>query len=85
MKKTYVNLIRWSNPEIKKQVVDYARRKGQSVNGLVNQWAQIVLAQEQAEASFRAAVGRGQPQRLIRLLEEMDRDDQRRGIARTRP
>lgn len=84
-KQTDASLIRWGSLERKREIASLAKRQGKSLNGLINTWAEIVLAQSQAEASFRAAASRGKPARLIALLEKMDRDDARKGIAGTRP
>ena len=86
MKKgTDASLIRWGSQERKREIASLAKCQGKSVNGLVNTWAEIVLAQTQAEASFRATASRGKPARLIALLEKMDRDEARKGLADTQP
>jgi hypothetical protein len=55
------------------------------VNKLVNDWAEIVIAQEAAEASFRAAAARGNPKSIIALLNKLNADDEKAGIRNTRP
>ncbi len=85
MKRPKVNLIRWDSADLKEKIAALARQRGRSVNRLVNEWAQIILAQEQAEASFRAAASRGNPKRLLRLLDRLDAEDRRRGLAGSKP
>ncbi len=77
--------VRWDSPEKKKHLARIARHKGCSVNRFVNSLADIVIAQESAEASFRAAAGRGNPKRLLALLDSLDRKDEAKGIAGTKP
>ncbi len=61
-----------------------ARKRGySSVNRLVNSMAEIIIAQEDAEASFRAAASKGDPARLIALLDKLDESDRKNGIANT--
>ncbi len=83
--KKIASTIRWSTPDKLSQVAAIAKKHGGSINGLVNQWADTVIAQEAAEASFRAAAGRGDPKRLLALLDKLDAEDQRKGIAGTQP
>ena len=40
---------------------------------MVNSWAYIVIAQNEAEASFQVAAARGNPERGLRLLEKLNR------------
>lgn len=78
--------IRWNSEEKARKVKALAQERSRgSVNRLVNAWADAVLTAEAAEASFRAAASRGNPERLIRVLEEVDRQDRAARIAGPRP
>lgn len=78
--------IRWDSTETRNAMVRLARRKGYgSVNRLVNSLAETVIAQEAAEATFRALASRGDPKRTLALLDEMDARDRAQGIAGTKP
>lgn len=78
--------IRWDTPEKAQKVKAIARERGSgSLNKLVNSWADAVINAEAAEASFRAAAKRGNPQRLLAVLDKLDREDQAAGIAGTQP
>jgi hypothetical protein len=78
--------IRWDTAERRNELVRLARRKGYgSVNRLVNSLAEVVLAQEAAEATFRAAASRGNPKAALALLDELDERDRRKGLAGTKP
>ena len=84
--KTKTTTVRWDSTEKERKVKAIARRTGiGSVNRLVNSWADTVIAQEAAEASFRAAAGRGDPARLLKLLDKLDAQDVVAGIKGTRP
>ncbi len=81
-----VSTVRWDSKDKAAQLARIARQKGfSSVNRFVNSLAEIVIAQESAEASFRAAASQGDPKRLIALLEKMDKEDAAKGITGTRP
>lgn len=50
-----------------------ARTRGVSVNKLVEEWATVALAQQDAENRYRLRSGRGRPERGLALLDELDR------------
>lgn len=78
--------IRWDTTERRNAMVRIAQRKGYgSVNRLVNSLAEVVIAQEAAEATFRALVSRGDPKRTLALLDKLDEQDRKAGIAGTKP
>jgi len=52
---------------------------------MVNSWADIVIAQNEAEASFLAAAARGNPERGLRLLEKLNRLDRKQRVAGEQP
>lgn len=83
--KKIASTIRWDSEEKKKKVESIAVRRNASVNKMVNDWAEIVIAQEAAEASFRAAAARGNPEAIISLLKKMNADDEKAGIRNTQP
>ena len=85
MKKTS-STIRWDRNDKGAEMARIARRKGfGSVNRLVNSLAEVVIAQEAAEATFRAAASRGNPKRALALLDELDARDQSAGVAGSQP
>jgi len=47
--------------------------------------AKSVIAQNEAEVSFLAAAARGNPERGLRLLEKLNRQDRKNRIAATKP
>lgn len=49
-----------------------AERHGISLNKLVEEWANIALAQYDAEGRFRAMAARGDAQRGLALLDKLD-------------
>ena len=67
------------------RVRQIASRSGQSLNQMVNSWADMVIAQSDAEASFLAAAVRGNPERGLRLLEKLSRQDRENRIFGTKP
>ncbi len=77
--------IRWDSEDKKKEVERLARESGQSVNHMINRWAEIVTAQRQAEAAFRASARLGDRKRLLARLKKLDEEDRAAGIANTRP
>ena len=78
--------VRWDSKDKQKNLARIARHKGfSSVNRFMNSLAEIVIAQEAAEASFRAAASRGNPKRLIALLDRLDQEDAEKGISGTQP
>lgn len=77
-------VIRWRGnhkPERGRQI---AGRSGQSLNQMVNSWADTVIAQNEAEASFPAAA-RGNPARGLRLLDKLNRQDRENRVVGTKP
>lgn len=50
-----------------------AERHGTSLNKLVEEWANVALAQHDAEARFRAMAARGDAKRGLALLDKLDR------------
>jgi len=50
-----------------------ADRQGLSLNKLVEEWANVALAQHDAEARFRAMATRGNAKRGLALLDKPDR------------
>jgi hypothetical protein len=77
------SLIRWRGNDKLERVRQIASRNGQSINQMVNSWADMVIAQNEVEASFLAAAARGNPARGLRLLEKLNRQDRNNGIAGT--
>ena len=78
--------VRWDSKDKQKNLARIARHKGfSSVNRFVNSLAEIVIAQESAEASFRAAAGNGDPKRLLALLDRLDAQDKANRISDTKP
>jgi hypothetical protein len=77
---TAKSLIRWRGNHKLDRVRQIASRSGQSINQMVNSWADMVIAQNEAEASFLAAAARG-----LRLLEKLNRHDRKNRIAGTKP
>ncbi|HAB17718.1 MAG TPA: toxin-antitoxin system HicB family antitoxin [Verrucomicrobiota bacterium] len=49
-----------------------AERQGISVNKLVEEWANVALAQHDAEIRFRTLAARGSARRGIALLDKLD-------------
>jgi predicted transcriptional regulator len=49
-----------------------AELQGTSLNKLVEEWANVALAQHDAEARFRAMAARGNPKRGLELLSKLD-------------
>ena len=47
--------------------------QGLSLNKLVEEWANVALAQHDAEARFRALAARGNAKRGLALLDKLDR------------
>jgi hypothetical protein len=83
--KTAWSLIRWRGNHKLDRVRQIASRSGQSINQMVNSWADMVIAQNEAEASFLAAAARGNPARGLRLLDKLNRQDRKNRIAGTKP
>ena len=79
------SLIRWRGTHKLERVRQIASRNGQSNNQMVNSWADIVIAQIEAEASFLAAAARGNPERGLRLLEKLNRLDRKNRVAGEQP
>jgi hypothetical protein len=82
---TAKSLIRWRGNHKLDRVRQIASRSGQSINQMVNSWADMVIAQNEAEASFLAAAARGNPARGLRLLEKLNRHDRKNRITGTKP
>jgi len=51
-----------------------AERQGVSLNKLVEEWANVALAQHDAEARFRAMGARGDARQGLALLDRLDRE-----------
>lgn len=49
-----------------------AEQQGVSLNKLVEEWANIALGQHDSEARFRAMAARGDTNRGLRLLDQLD-------------
>jgi len=49
-----------------------AKQHGVSLNKLVEEWANIALGQHDSEARFRAMAARGDANRGLRLLDQLD-------------
>jgi hypothetical protein len=49
-----------------------AELHGTSLNKLAKEWANVALAQHDAEARFRAMAARGNPKRGLELLGKLD-------------
>ena len=49
-----------------------AEQQGISLNNLVEEWANIALGQHDSEARFRAMAARGDANRGLRLLDQLD-------------
>jgi hypothetical protein len=79
------SLIRWRGNHKLDRVRQIASRSGQSINQMVNSWADMVVAQNEAESSFLAAAARGNPSRGLRLLEKLNRHDRENRITGTKP
>ena len=79
------SLIRWRGNHKLERVRHIASRSGQSLNQMVNSWADMVIAQSDVEASFLAAAARGNPERGLRLLEKLNRQDRKNRIFGTKP
>jgi hypothetical protein len=79
------SLIRWRGTHKLERVRQIASRSGQSISQMVNSWADMVIAQNEAEASFLAAAARGNPARGLRLLDKLNRQDRKNRIAVTKP
>ncbi len=60
-------------PETKHQRLKaFARSRGISLNKLVEEWATVALAQEDAENRFRLRGARGRPDVGLALLDKLD-------------
>lgn len=60
-------------PETKHQRLKaFARSRGISLNKLVEEWATVALAQEDAENRFRLRAARGRPGVGLSLLDKLD-------------
>jgi len=79
------SLIRWRGTHKLERVQQIAIRNGQSINQMVNSWADMVIAQNEAEASFLAAAARGNPERGLRLLEKLNHLDRKNRVAGEKP
>jgi hypothetical protein len=79
------SLIRWRGTQKLERVRQIASRSGQSINQMVNSWADMVIAQNEAESSFLAAAARGHPERGLRLLDKLNRRDRKNRTAGTKP
>jgi len=78
-------LIRWRGDHKLERVRQIASRSGQSINQMLNSWADMIVAQNEAEAGFLAAVARGNPENGLRLLGKLNRQDRKNRIAGTKP
>jgi hypothetical protein len=79
------SLIRWRDNDKLERVRQIANRNGQSINQMVNSWDDLVIAQNEAEALFLAAVARGNPDRGLRLLVKLDRQDRKNELWTPKP
>lgn len=60
-------------PETKHQRLKaFARSRGISLNKLVEEWATVALAQEDAENRFRLRAACGRPEVGLSLLDKLD-------------
>jgi hypothetical protein len=78
------SLIRWRGNRKLQRVRQIASRSGQSINQMVNSWADMVIVQIETEASYFAAAARGNPARGLRLLEKVNRQDRTNRFAGTK-
>jgi hypothetical protein len=60
---------------------ELARRRGISLNRLMDELATIVLVQHDAEMRFRALAAQGSPKVGLRILEKLDRADKDRRLG----
>lgn len=61
-------------PETKHQRLKaFARSRGISLNKLVEEWATVALAQEDAENRFRLRASRGRPEVGLAILNKLDK------------
>jgi hypothetical protein len=61
-------------PETKHQRLKaFARSRGISLNKLVEEWATVALAQEDAENRFRLRAARGRSEAGLSLLDKLDK------------
>ena len=79
------SLVRWRGNHKLEHVRQIAGRSGQSINQMINSWADMVIAQSNVEASFLAAAARGNPERGLKLLDKLNRQDRKAGMAGTKP
>ena len=79
------SLVRWRGNHKLEHVRQIASRSGQSINQMINSWADMVIAQSNVEASFLAAAARGNPARGLKLLEKLNRLDRKNRVAGTKP
>jgi hypothetical protein len=78
------SLVRWDRKEKRDQIKALAARQGMKLNRFVNWLTDMALAQHEAESHFRAAAARGNVQKAVRILERLDAEDRRAGIAGTK-
>lgn len=50
-----------------------AEKEGVSVNKLAEELFTVALVQHDAEARFRALAAKGSPQRMLKILDKLDR------------
>ena len=62
-----------------------ARSRGVSVNKLVEEWATVALAQQDAENRYRLRSGRGRPEHGLALLDKLERRSQPAGESHRTP
>jgi len=61
-------------PDAKHQrLKSLARSRGVSVHKLVEEWATVALAQQDAENRYRLRAERGRPEQGLVLLDKLDR------------
>ena len=85
MKNKQQSLVRWDRHGKREQIRQLAERQGMKLSRFINWLADMALAQNEAEARFRAAAARGNPQKALRVLKLLDEQDARAGVSATKP
>lgn len=62
---------------------DLARTRGVSINKPIEEMAIATLAAFDAETRFRLMAARGNPKRALAILDRLDAEDARKGLAET--
>lgn len=83
--KKIASTIRWDSDQKRKTVASIAKKHGCSISKLVNDWAEVVIAQIAAEASFRAMASQGNTKRALAILDRLNAADEQAGVRNTKP